>query len=110
MIYLVFIKGHSCGSAGIGRQARLRIWWSLRSCGFKSHLPHKKSSSIKIDELFVYLGSDPETLGSDPEILYNSFVDHLIPKMNLLYARFLLFVKIKTQKIACRQPIVLQIL
>lgn len=29
-----------CGSAGIGRQARLRIWWSLRPCGFKSHLPH----------------------------------------------------------------------
>ena len=33
----------TCGSAGIGRQARLRIWWSLRSCGFKSHLPQNEN-------------------------------------------------------------------
>ena len=30
-------------SAGIGRQARQRIWWSLRSCGFKSHLPQNEN-------------------------------------------------------------------
>ena len=30
----------SCGSVGTGRRARLRILWALRSCGFKSHLPH----------------------------------------------------------------------
>ena len=29
----------SSGSVGIGRRARLRILWSMRSCGFKSHLP-----------------------------------------------------------------------
>ena len=28
------------GSVGTGRRARLRILWALRSCGFKSHLPH----------------------------------------------------------------------
>ena len=28
------------GSVGIGRRARLRILCSLRTCGFKSHLPH----------------------------------------------------------------------
>ena len=32
----------SCGSVGTGRRARLRILWALRSCGFKSHLPHWK--------------------------------------------------------------------
>ena len=31
-----------CGSVGTGRRARLRILWALRSCGFKSHLPHEK--------------------------------------------------------------------
>ena len=31
-----------CGSVGTGRRARLRILWSLRSCGFKSHLPQEK--------------------------------------------------------------------
>ena len=31
-----------CGSVGTGRRARLRILWALRSCGFKSHLPHRK--------------------------------------------------------------------
>ena len=29
-----------CGSVGTGRRARLRILCSLRTCGFKSHLPH----------------------------------------------------------------------
>ena len=32
------------GSVGIGRRARLRILCSLRTCGFKSHLPHQKIS------------------------------------------------------------------
>ena len=35
------------GSVGTGRRARLRILWSLRSCGFKSHLPHKKPLIFK---------------------------------------------------------------
>ena len=30
------------GSVGTGRRARLRILCSLRTCGFKSHLPHYK--------------------------------------------------------------------
>ena len=34
------------GSVGIGRRARLRILCSLRTCGFKSHLPHQKISLI----------------------------------------------------------------
>ena len=33
----------SCGSVGTGRRARLRILWALRSCGFKSHLPHERT-------------------------------------------------------------------
>ncbi len=31
---------NKCGSVGTGRRARLRILWAMRSCGFKSHLPH----------------------------------------------------------------------
>ena len=31
-------------SVGTGRRARLRILCSLRTCGFKSHLPHQKIS------------------------------------------------------------------
>ena len=36
----------TCGSVGTGRRARLRILWLLQSCGFKSHLPHQKTSTF----------------------------------------------------------------
>ena len=43
----------SCGSVGTGRRARLRILWALRSCGFKSHLPHDFKSELWIAALFL---------------------------------------------------------
>ena len=43
------------GSVGTGRRARLRILWSLRSCGFKSHLPHTQSKGfIQMDGSFCF--------------------------------------------------------
>ena len=30
-----------CGSGGIGRRVSLRSLWSIRPCGFESHLPHQ---------------------------------------------------------------------
>ena len=41
---MTFHFHNECGSVGIGRRARLRILCSLRTCGFKSHLPHQKIS------------------------------------------------------------------
>ena len=43
-----------CGSVGTGRRARLRILWAMRSCGFKSHLPHenKRVKPIGLTLLF----------------------------------------------------------
>ena len=41
------LRNRICGSVGTGRRARLRILWALRSCGFKSHLPHKKPLIFK---------------------------------------------------------------
>ena len=40
MILLSSRREMICGSVGTGRRARLRILCSLRTCGFKSHLPH----------------------------------------------------------------------
>ena len=39
------------GSAGIGRQARLRI---ERSCGFKSHLPHNRGGKLLEIKVFRF--------------------------------------------------------
>ena len=47
----------NCGSVGTGRRARLRILWAMRSCGFKSHLPHLtlgKPCKSQIYRAFLY--------------------------------------------------------
>ena len=46
----------TCGSVGTGRRARLRILWSMRSCGFKSHLPHyieQRKKRVREKRLFT---------------------------------------------------------
>ncbi len=39
-----------CGGVGIGRRARLRIWWRFTSCGFKSHSPQKEIRSGNVEK------------------------------------------------------------
>ena len=59
MILLSSRREMICGSVGTGRRARLRILCSLRTCGFKSHLPHsfiRKRVYQKASKPLILLG------------------------------------------------------
>ena len=51
-LLVVRVTDQICGSVGTGRRARLRILCALRSCGFKSHLPHE--NLLSKDKRFFY--------------------------------------------------------
>ena len=52
-------KNSKCGSAGIGRQARLRGVCCM-TYGFKSHLPHQQRAFERIESFFVCLKSSTQ--------------------------------------------------